>query len=82
MVNTCKDILQDSHPGCLHMIMLLPLLVVVGGVLLSRERGARALEERLEMKKVAETPIIESAAAAAAAAAASKLPEVPGQPVP
>jgi hypothetical protein len=43
-----------------------------------RERGARALEERLEMKKVADAPApLVSAAAAAAAAAASTLPEVP-----
>ena len=41
-----------------------------------RERGARALEERLEMKKVAEAPLVESAAIAAAAAAASTLPDV------
>lgn len=31
-----------------------------------RERGAKALEERLEMKKIADAPVVESAAAAAA----------------
>lgn len=43
-----------------------------------RERGARALEERLEMKAVAQAPMVESAAIAAAAAAASTLPDVAG----
>lgn len=40
-----------------------------------RERGARALEERLEMKRVGEAPLVESAAIAAAVAASS-LPDV------
>eukprot|EP00878_Enallax_costatus_P040546 GHUV01046853.1.p1 GENE.GHUV01046853.1~~GHUV01046853.1.p1 ORF type:complete len:144 (+),score=28.59 GHUV01046853.1:1109-1540(+) len=31
-----------------------------------RERGAKALQERLEMKKIAEAPVVESAAATAA----------------
>lgn len=53
-----------------HAVLLLPC----------RERGARALEERLEMKKVAESPLVESAAIAAAAAAASTLPDVQQQP--
>lgn len=42
-----------------------------------RERGARALEERLEMKKVAEAP--PPPAAIAAAAAATSLPDVSQQ---
>jgi hypothetical protein len=33
---------------------------------LCRERGAKALEERLEMKKIADAPVLESATAAAA----------------
>jgi hypothetical protein len=45
-------------------------------VVFCRERGARALEERLEMKRVGEAPLVESAAIAAAAAAASTLPDV------
>jgi hypothetical protein len=35
-------------------------------LLICRERGAKALEERLEMKKIADAPVLESAAAAAA----------------
>jgi hypothetical protein len=53
-----------------HACVLLPSLLLL--LLLCRERGARALEERLEMKKVAEAPLVESAIAAAA----STLPEV------
>lgn len=41
-------------------------VTAVHELMFRRERGAKALEERLEMKRIAEAPIVESAAATAA----------------
>lgn len=56
-----------AMPPDMHLICIMPPdMHVCVAALDCRERGAKALEERLEMKKIADAPVLESAAAAAA----------------
>lgn len=61
---SCRLVLRGAALCC---CCLVPTVFPAAGCHVCRERGARALEERLEMKKVADAPLPPTAAVAEAA---------------
>jgi hypothetical protein len=57
---------QPSCLCCTWWLCCLLMHALLCAALCCRERGAKALQERLEMKKIADAPVVESATAAAA----------------